>query len=210
LLATDEKRIRDICSTYIQLISPLIIQNEILANTFPTEVLNEIRAVFTHFAKYTLSDDPSIKEKNLTKAEGHIKRSILDCYKYVCMTYEDVYIDFCKSYKNIDLSFVDNGEFLPKLLETRKKAFDLLLKARKLDLAIDSDDEATTDEVYEKYGKAYQAYSEVYTLITDSYTKLENLKRKVVTKINKDKIFGIAGLAVGILGIIIGIILKFF
>jgi len=99
---------------------------------------------------------------------------------------------------------------LPKLLETRKKAFNLLLDARKSDLTIDSDDEVKTDEAYEKYGKAFDAYSEVYSLITNSYTKLENFKRKVVTKINKDKIFGIAGLAVGILGIIIGIILKFF
>jgi len=96
-LATDDKRIRDICSNYIQVISPLVLKYEVLANNFPTEVLNEIRAVFTHFAKYTLSDDPSIKGKNLTKAEGHIKRSILDCYKYLCMTYEDVYIDFGKS-----------------------------------------------------------------------------------------------------------------
>ena len=209
-MATDDKRIRDICSNYILVISPLVLQYEVLVNTFPTEVLNEIRAVFTHFAKYTLSDDPTIKAKNLTKAEGHIKRSILDCYKYLCMTYEDVYTDFGKSYENIDLSFVDNGEFLPKLLEARKKAFALLIEARKSDLTIDSDNEVKTDEAYEKYGKAFDAYSEVYSLITNSYTKLENLKRKVVTKINKDKIFGIAGLVVGILGIIIGIILKFF
>ena len=109
-MATDDKRIRDICRKYIEVISPLVVQHEVLANTFPTEVLNEIRAVFNHFAKYTLSDDPSIKGRNLTKAEGHIKRSILDCYKYLCMTYEDVYTDFGKSYENIDLSFVDNGD----------------------------------------------------------------------------------------------------
>jgi hypothetical protein len=176
----------------------------VLANTFPTEVLNEIRAVFTHLAKYTLSDDPTIKAKNLTKAEGHIKRSILDCYKYLCMTYEDVYTKFDKRYKSTDLSFVDNGEFLPKLLKARKNAFTLLIDARKSDLTIDSDDEVKTDEAYEKYGKAFDAYSKVYTLITDSYTKLENLRRKMITKITISYAISFLSLLFAILKFIFG------
>jgi hypothetical protein len=203
-LATDDKRIRDICSNYIQVISPLVLQYEVLGNTFPTEILNEIRAVFTHFAKYTLSDDPTIKAKNLTKAEGHIKRSILDCYKYLCMTYEDVYTKFDKRYKSTDLSFVDNGEFLPKLLKARKNAVALLIDARKSDLTIDSDDEVKTDEAYEKYEKAFDAYSKVYTLITDSYTKLENLRRKMITKITISYAISFLSLLFAILKFIFG------
>ena len=203
-MATDDKRIRDICSNYIQVISPLVLQYEVLGNTFPTEILNEIRAVFTHFAKYTLSDDPTIKAKNLTKAEGHIKRSILDCYKYLCLTYEDVYAKFDKRYKSTDLSFVDNGEFLPKLLEARKNASALLIDARKSDLTIDSDDEVKTDEAYEKYEKAFDAYSKVYTLITDSYTKLENLRRKMITKITISYAISFLSLLFAILKFIFG------
>jgi len=199
----------DIYKTYIEDISPFIIQIEILANRFPVEILNEIRAVFTHLSKYNLSDNASIKERNLSKAEGHIKRSRLDSYKHLCMIYEDEYFNFDKMYKDVDLSFVDNGEFLPKLLEARKNAKQLLLDARKTDLSIDSDDETNTDEAYKKYEKAFVAYSLVYNLINDSYKKLENLKRKAVSKNKKPTNQFIAGLVVAIIGIIIGIILKF-
>jgi hypothetical protein len=198
-LATDEVRIRDIHKTYIEVICPYIIQYETLANRFPTEILNEIRAVFTHLSKHNLSDDILIKDKNLSKAEGHIKRAILDCYKYICTVYEDEYYKFDKRYRNTDLSFADNGEFLPKLLELRKNAINLLLDARKTDFYIDSDDEATADESYRKYEKAYVAYSSVYKLITDSYKILENLRRKAVTK-------NIISIAIGVIGVVIGII----
>jgi hypothetical protein len=208
-LTTNDERIMDIYKAYIEDISPFIIQIEISENRFPVEILNEIRAVFTHLSKYNLSDNASIKEKNLSKAEGHIKRSRLDCYKHLCMIYEDEYSNFDKMYKDVDLSFVDNGEFLPKLLEARKNAKQLLLDARKTDLSIDSDDETNTGEAYKKYEKAFVAYSLVYNLINDSYKKLEDLKRKAVTKNKKPTYQFIAGLVVAIIGIIIGIILRF-
>jgi hypothetical protein len=201
-LATSDERIREIYKTYLEVICPFIILSETLGNKFPVEILNEIRAIFTHLSKYNLSDVPLIKESNLLKAEGHIKRSILDCYKYICMTYEDDYARFDKRYKNTDLSFVDNGEFLPKLLKLRKNAVQLIITAKKTDLSVNSDDEVNTDEAYEKYEKAYNAYSSVYNLINDSYEKFENLKRKAVTKNIISIAIGIIGLVIGILGII--------
>jgi hypothetical protein len=147
-----------------------------------------------------------MKEKNLSKAEGHIKRSILDCYKYICTAYEDEYSKFDKRYKNTDLSLVDNGEFLPKLLEARNNAKHLLFDARKTDLIVDSDDEANTDEAYKKYEKAFIAYSSVYDLINASYKKLENLKKKAVTKNLIPLVIGIIGLIIGIFGLLKGII----
>jgi len=205
-LSTEEERTRNIYRTYIEVFCPCILQYEVLGNSFPIGILNEIRAIFTHLSKYNLSDDASIKERNLSKAEGHIKRSILDCYKYICIAYEDEYIRFDKRYKNIDLSFVDNGEFLPKLIEAVNNAKHLLIEARKTDSFINSDDEANTDEAYKKYEKAFDAYSSVYKLITDSFIKFENLKRKTVTKNTISIAIGILGLVIGILGIIIGII----
>ena len=205
-MATNEDRIRDIYKIYIEEICPYIIHYETLSDRFPSEILNEIRAVFTHLSKYNLTDNISNKERNLSKAEGHIKRSKLDCYKFICTAYEDEYSKFDKRYKNIDLSFTDNGEFLPKLLEARKNAKDLLLNARKTDSSIDSDDETNTVEAYEKYEKAFVAYSLVYNLINDSYKKFENLKRKAVTKNIISIAIGIIGLIIGIVGIIIGII----
>jgi len=207
-LATDEERIRDIYKTYIEVICPYIIRYETLSDRFPSEILNEIRAVFTHLSKYNLTDNVSIKERNLSKAEDHIKRSKLDCYKFICTAYEDEYSRFDNRYKKIDLSFVDNGEFLPKLLEGRKNAKDLLFKARKTDLSLDSDDETNTDEAHEKYEKAFLAYTSVYNLINDSYKKLENLRKKAITKNSISIAIGIIGLVIGVLGIIIGLFFK--
>jgi len=61
---------------------------------------------------------------------------------------------------------------LPKLLEARKNAKNLLLNALKTDSSIDSDDETNTNEAYEKYEKAFVAYSSVYNLINDHLTHL--------------------------------------
>ena len=205
-MATDEERIKDIYKTYIDIICPYSLHYENISNRFPIELLNEIRDILTHLSKYNLSDEASIKERNLSKAEGHIKRSRLDCYKYICMAYEDEYSKFDKMYINTDLSFVDNGEFLPKLLEARNNAKHLLFDARKTDLSVDSDNENNNNKAYEKYEKAFVAYSSVYNLINDSYKKFENLKRKAVTKNIISIAVGIIGLIIGIVGIIIGII----
>ena len=104
ILPTFEERVKDIYKNYIEVICPYIIQYELLDNSFPIEIINEIRAVFTHLSKYYLSDDVLTKEKNVTKAESHIKRTILDCYKYICTAYEDKYKAFEEKYKHVDLS----------------------------------------------------------------------------------------------------------
>ena len=199
--ATDE-RVKDIYKNYIEVICPYILQLELLDNEFPIEILNEIRAIFTHLSKIYMSDDISVIGKNLSKAEGHIKRAILDCYKYLCYAYEDKYKAFEIIYKNVDLSLIDNGEFLPKLLDGRKDAMSFMLEARKSDLLINSDDETNADAAYEKYEKAFIKYSSVYELINSSYKKLETFRKKVVLK----DIFAIGGWIIGIMGIIFTIV----
>ena len=201
-MSATEERVKAVYKNYIGVICPYILQCELLDNEFPIEILNEIRAIFTHLSKYYISDDTSIKEKNLSKAESHIKRAILDCYKYLCYAYENKYKDFEMIYKKVDLSLIDNGEFLPKLIECRKDALALMLEARKSDLLINSDDETNVDDSYEKYEKAFVKYSSVYELINTSYKKLETLRKKVVLK----DIFAAGGWIIGILGIIITII----
>jgi hypothetical protein len=203
---TTETRAKEIYKDYLNVICPYIVKYELLAGEFPVEILNEIRAIFTHLSKYYLSDDNSIKEKNISKAEGHIKRSILDCYKYICVALDDQYKKFEKKYERVDLSFIDNGEFLPELLETRKNAIDLMKNARETDFSIDSDDEINCAEAYTRYERAFIAYSNVEKLIDDSYKKLENLRKKAVIK----DFLAVGGWITGIIGIIIGIVSFFF
>jgi hypothetical protein len=203
---TIETRAKEIYKEYLNVICPYIVQIELLEGKFPVEILNEIRAVFTHLSKYYLSDDDSIKEKNISKAEGHIKRSILDCYKYICVALDDQYKRFEKKYERVDLSLIDNGEFLPKLLETRKNAIDLMMNARESDFSIDSDDEINCAESYTRYEKTFIAYSNVEKLINESYKKMENLRKKAIIK----DFSAVGGWVIGIIGIIIGIVSFFF
>jgi len=209
-LATIEERVQNIYKDYIERISRYIVRYEVLSNEFPLEILNEIRAVFTHLAKYYLADDPEIKAKNVSKTEGHIQRAILDCYKYLCTVYEDKLKEFKREYENVDLSLVDNGEFLPKLLEMHDAATTLMFDARESDLVINSDDETSVGEAYQKYEDAFVKYSEVYELITSSSIKAEALKRKVVLKKTRESRIGIIGIIVGIIGVVTGIMFKFF
>jgi len=204
-LTTDERAI-EIYKTYIDVICPYILEYELLTNEFPVEILNEIRAIFTHLSKFYLSESDVIKEKNISKAEGHIKRSLLDCYKYLCMVYDDEYKRFEKMYSRIDLSLVDNGEFLPKINESRQRAIVLMKNARKSDLAVDSDDEVNCEEAYKKYEGAFIAYSSVKELLDNSHKKLDYLKKKVVIK----DFFSISGWVIGIIGIILTIIAFIF
>ena len=205
-MLTIEERAKDIYRNYIEVICPYVMHYELLANEFPVEILNEIRAIFTHMSKYYLSDDALKKENDLSKAEGHIKRSILDCYKYICMAYDDKYSEFERMYRRVDLSFVDNGEFLPKLLEARKKAVDQMLDARKSDVSIISDENIADDDLYSKYEKAFVTYSSVYELINKSYKKLENLRKKAILK----DFLAVGGWVIGIIGIALTIISFFF
>jgi len=74
-------RINEIHYKYVSIISPFIMQIEVLDGEYPVEILNEIRAVFTHLSKSHLSGDNDAVDRNLSKADAHIKRAILDCYK---------------------------------------------------------------------------------------------------------------------------------
>ena len=196
-----EDRINEIHYKYINIISPFVMQLEVLDGEYPIEILNEIRAVFSHLSKCNLSDEDEKIDRNLSKADSHIKRAILDCYKYLCFAYDDKYSQFDKNYKNVDLSEIDNGEFLPLLCMKRKTALDKLLQAKKLELI-------TSDEniLYDGFENAYNAYSDVYNLINNSYVKIERLKRKAKIRSLKTLIGFWIGIAIGIIGIIIAIV----
>ena len=80
---------------------------------FPIEILNEVRSIFSHFSRVyddSVTDDEIDCE--LSKAESHLKRAILDCYKYNCISLYDFYNRFRTEYNFADLSLIDNGDFL--------------------------------------------------------------------------------------------------
>lgn len=194
---TRNKEVVDIYSTYYKTIAPLAIQLEALDGDFPIAILNEIRAIFTHISRCCVTNDTEVYEDNIKRAQSHIKRAVLDCFKYLCLSYDEYFKRFEELHKNVDLSSVDNGDFFPKLKEMRKSAVDLIKKAKKMDFEGESE-----DAVYGAYENAYNAYNAVYKLIENSQKKLATAKRKSTVR-------DIAAV-IGSIGTVLGIAVSIF
>lgn len=198
-----EERIKAIYSDYLNVICPYCMQLEIMDSTYPIEVFNEIRAITTHLARInTMDQDIAKLEYNLRAAESHVKRGILDCYKYLCVAYRDKYKEFKDLFKDVDLSVVNNGEFLPELMSFNSQISALVKKAKKAELKGDS-----TQDVYDAYQEAYNLSERLGLLIDSAYNYCERVRLVAKRKIIRDWIFGVVGIAgfiVGIIGIIIG------
>ncbi len=107
-----QRELKEIYSQYHNSIKIFIGQLEVLQNKFPVEILNEIRAVFSHIAKAYVCESKEVAWENVNKAKGHIKRAQLDAYKYMCYAFSKYYTEFRELYKNVDLSYVNNGDFI--------------------------------------------------------------------------------------------------
>lgn len=162
-----------IYSQYHNSIKIFIGQLEVLQNKFPVEILNEIRAVFSHIAKVYVCENEDIAWKNVNKAKGHIKRAQLDAYKYMCYAFSKYYNNFRDLYKNVDLFYVNNGEFIDKLSKTYASAIAKSSDARMVESNADD-----VIESYEKYEDAYSEYAALYKLIVENLPIIEKLQQK--------------------------------
>ena len=140
-----QRELEEIYSQYHNSIKIFIGQLEVLQNKFPVEILNEIRAVFSHIAK-----------------------------AYVCES-EEV------AWKNVDLSHVNNGDFINELSKTHASAIVKAGNARMVEAKADD-----VIESYEKYEDAYYEYASVYKLIITNLPITEKLQQK--EKLEKDEL----------------------
>ncbi len=158
-----DSREKGIYNYYSELIAPLIGMLEVVDEEYPVEILNEIRAIFTHMSRYKLDDS----ESDLLDAEKHVKRAILDCYKYLCISNKEVLKDFRKSYQDVDFRLANNGEFLPILDKMESEADELFKKAKKTEitkkskLADGTIVMADIEVLYNMYEKACGKYFEI-------------------------------------------------
>ena len=164
-----QRELEEIYSQYHNSIKIFIGQLEVLQNKFPVEILNEIRAVFSHIAKAYVCESEKVAWENVNKAKGHIKRAQLDAYKYMCYAFSKYYIDFRELYKNVDLSHVNNGDFI----KTYASAIAKAEKARMIEAQAND-----VIESYEKYEEAYNEYATVYKLIITNLPITEKLQQK--------------------------------
>lgn len=221
-----QQRITNIHKKYLTDISSFITTLETIDNQYPVEITNEIRATFTHISRcYTFPTKVDI-DAQITAAERHIKRAMLDCYKYACLSHAKTIKAFWEKHKYIDLTYVDQGEFIKELDKKTQMAQDRINTAKKIDtynVVIDEDLELkVTDDEFEMYCRsicdddlfalyedAYQIYSECVDLIKRKYDAINFLVKKATLKDRltvASFIFGIVGVLVGIIGIVINFI----
>ena len=193
----NDSRLSAIYETYLSVISPFIIQLEALDGEFPVEILNEIRSIFTHLARCNSTEKEQIYEENIIKAERHVKRAVLDCFKYLCVAYDEYFRRFTKLNRNVDLSFVDNGYFIQKLNSLHNNAGHNKTEAQKKELVAEN-----IEDVFEDYEKAFNSYAAVYNLIQDCAKSIDFVKHKAATKETLNTVFGIVGVVSFILTII--------
>ena len=197
----------EIYKTYQDAIAPLIATLEVLDSEYPIEVFNEIRSMFLHLSRYNVQGS----EKDVYTAKRHVKRAILDCYKYLCVSYSERMTAFKYEYKEVNLNLADNGKFLPKLNELDDKAKKDLINAKEFEIKTHLEDSEENDnKLYSLYEKAYLSYKNLNEHLEKSYSAIQFAceQTKKSDMINKASlIFGIGGFAVGVLAIVISLLI---
>ena len=173
-----QEQISMIYEQYQNTVKPYVAQLEVMENEFPVEILNEVRSIMSHIAKCYETEYENIIEINIKKANSHMKRCILDSYKYLCLAYSDFYKEFIHTYRFTDLTVIDNGEFWSKLCETVAKAKQQLIAAKEKENMVED-----VEEAYTEFENAYIEYHKIHQLIENSYEHLIKLKRKTFWKV---------------------------
>lgn len=201
-----EKRINKIFETYNNIIAPFIVQLEANDSEFPVAILNEIRAIMGHLSKVNISSNEKIQEDNIIKAERHIKRSILDCYKYMCISYIDEYYKFDRLYKHVDLSEINNGDFLTQMCTLEASAKKSFKEAKLTELSTT----AIEDDVFKAYEEAYNQYADLIYFIESNEHYANKAKHKFWKHVIIDLILGactIAGVLLPLIQYIVNLII---
>lgn len=132
--------LRTIYQDYNKVIKPLIADVEARTEKFPLPLFNEIRALHDHIARcYSDKITPEQVETEIQKAERHVVRIMLDCYKCLNLSLHDSVLLFERQTKNIDLTVLQDGTFYPKYKVLRVQVVQYVRKAKSLE-SIDTKD----------------------------------------------------------------------
>lgn len=159
----DDMRIIALYQDYNTIIKPLIAEVEARTEQFPLPLFNEIRALHDHIARcYSDSITSTQRSSEIHKAERHVIRIMLDCYKCLNLSLHDEVLLFEKQTRHIDLTVLQNGIFYPKYKTLRMNAVQAVRKAKSLE-SLD------TNAALDAYQNSYNVYCELEEMI-DSIT----------------------------------------
>ena len=199
--AENQELLQEAYSVYNNTFKPLLAEVEITYQAQPIPIFNEIRSFNDHIARcYREGVNEEYINEQLNKAQGHIKRATLDCFKFLVVFHNDWLEEFEDKYKRVDLTIIANGTFYLVYREKVRKARTNLREAKNLE-TIDQERSFTL------YQKAYNAYVAVEEIVADNLTSI-NWARARFT-INKTlRVFGWIILAIisGIVSHVLGLV----
>lgn len=145
------KALSELYRPYTEVIKPLLALIEAEREEFPLPLYNEVRALNDHVARI-LSGECADPEEEFNRAQRHISRLNLDCFKWLNITFEEKLSAFRKDLRNIDLTKINNGEFYTPFKQHILKAKRLVKEAKILE------SKGATQDALVSYQKAFNEY----------------------------------------------------
>lgn len=160
--------------SYENVVKVLLATIEALSEKMPIAIYNESRAFTDHLARcYVKNEDKEYICEQLNRAERHLNRMIMDCYKELFLIYYQRIEDFKKFTKRVDLSYVASGEFYVEYKKLLTDAEEKKIEAKKC---------VSYEEDYIKFEEACIAYYKLDKHIQRYLVEVQTIKLKTNTK----------------------------
>lgn len=191
-------RIIALYKEYNMVIKPLIAELEARTEQFPLPLFNEIRVLHDHIARcYSERISSNQVDSEIHKAERHVTRIMLDCYKCLNLSLHDEVLLFERQTKNVDLTVLQNGTFYPKYKTLRTKATKMVRKAKSLE-SLD------TQSALDTYQNSYNLYCDLENVIEEVVPDLHWARiRFSVRKSMQVLLWILSAIASGVISIIL-------
>lgn len=193
-----DTRIIALYNSYNTIIKPLIAEVEARTEQFPLPLFNEIRALHDHIARcYSDGFSAEQADTEIHKAERHVVRIMLDCYKCLNLSLHDAVLLFEKQTKHVDLTVLQDGTFYPKYKSLRTQAIQTVRKAKSLE-------SMDTDVALDMYQNAYNVYSDLELMLDSVATDIHWARvRFTVRRILQVLLWIASAIASGIVSILL-------
>lgn len=165
-------KIEELLGEYGTVLAPKIVEYEVENCEFPIEILNEIRAIYAHLYRASISKSDEDTCSNIDKAKSHSKRAVLDCYKYLCVTYDNRYHEFFKKYSYVDWNRSGLQSDIQMIDEQRAKAVQNLRRAKTLESTEKTSNDSSADSYRHLYELSYNDYLRLMQKINELSTKM--------------------------------------
>lgn len=151
---------------YRTIFKPLLAEVEIKFQSLPAPILNEVRSFNDHISRIYSDELEEVKKfEEIGKAKGHIRRAILDCFKFIDFYYHKEILKIEKKFKRCDWTTINNGKFYVEYNEKKARAFKSYRLAKK---EVNSD----FDRIFQLYQDAYNEYTALYDFVISNMHNL--------------------------------------